>query len=690
MAKDVLFEIGLEELPARFIDQAEKELKKNTADWLDDSRIKYDSIISYSTPRRLSLFISGVSDSQISVKEEVKGPAEKIAKDKEGNWSKAAEGFTRGQGKTVEDIYIKEIKGTPYIFVEKHIEGKQTAEILPGFKDIILSLTFGKNMRWGKESIRYARPIRWVAALHGEKVIPMEIAGVRAGNITYGHRFLGDKITLTSPKVYEEALLENYVIADAQKREERIVKQIKKQEEKQNIQVPIDEDLLAEVKNLVEYPTVFIGAFDPSFLSLPPEVLITSMKEHQRYFPVKSSSGKLLPRFVGVRNGDSYELDTVVRGNEKVLHARLQDARFFYEEDQKQTIDFYVNKLERVVFQEKLGTYEDKVERIVYITKALTKLLGLDKKASESAIRAAEICKFDLVTNMVNEFTELQGVIGEKYALLYGESEQTARAIREHYMPLHANGQLPRTLAGSIVSVADKLDTIAGCISVGLVPSGSQDPYALRRQAAGILKILDDNNWNISLEQLLEIAIALFKEEDRSAAWREDVLSFFRHRAQVILKDAGLEQDVIQAVLHAEIGVFQYSAKKAKVLSEKRACPKFKPVQEALVRVINIANKTELAQIDPMLFNTDSEKVLYEKYLTVKDQYANFNDKMEAERALEAIGELTEEIHDFFEHNMVMADEEELKNNRLALMNSIAILIKSYADLSKIEWKQTF
>ncbi|GAB3795414.1 glycine--tRNA ligase subunit beta [Virgibacillus kimchii] len=690
MAKDVLFEIGLEELPARFIDQAEKELREKTADWLDELRIKYESIDSFSTPRRLSVIITGLSDQQTSLEEEVKGPAEKIAKNAEGNWSRAAEGFTRGQGKTVEDIYIKEVKGTPYIFVKKYVEGEQTATILPEFKHIILSLTFGKNMRWGAESVRYARPIRWIAALHGEKIIPFEIAGVRSGNITYGHRFLGDKITLTNPEEYEAALLDNYVIGNAKKREQRIVKEIKELEAKDNIQVPIEESLLVEVRNLVEYPTVFTGKYDESFLTLPPEVLITSMKEHQRYFPVKSTSGDLLPRFVGVRNGDDHELETVVKGNEKVLRARLQDAKFFYEDDKRNSLDYYLAKLERVVFQEKLGTYHDKVQRVVHITEELTKLLQLDSSTSRSAIRAAEICKFDLMTNMVNEFTELQGIIGEKYALTFGESEQTAKAVGEHYMPVHANAKLPQTMEGSLVSIADKLDTVVGCISVGLKPTGSQDPYALRRQAAGILKILNENEWNISLEHILVVAEKLFEKQAQSATWKEDVRSFFNYRTQVILKDNDLEQDVIQAVLHQGVGVIHYTAEKANVLSEKRHEAIFKPVHEALVRVLNIANKTDLTEVNTALLKTDSEKVLYEKFLSSRDQFMELNNKLDARKTLAVIGELTEEIHDFFEHNMVMADEEELKNNRLAMMNNIAVLIKNYADLSQIEWKQTF
>ncbi|SFA70499.1 glycyl-tRNA synthetase beta chain [Lentibacillus halodurans] len=694
MAEDVLVEIGLEELPARFVDDAEKQLLDNTKNWLDDSRISFSSIISFSTPRRLAVLIKDVAEEQTSLEEEVKGPALKIARDEESNWTKAAIGFTKGQGKTVDDIYTKDVKGTTYIFVKKQIIGKATIDLLPQFKDIITSIQFPKNMRWAEQTLRYARPVRWIVALFGQDVIPFEVAGVKTNNHTYGHRFLGEKVTLSSPADYEQKLENQYVVVNPQKRRQMIVDGMKEAEAEHDFQIPADDELLQEVCNLVEFPAVFTGSFDPSYLTLPPDVLVTSMKEHQRYFPVKSKSGELLPYFVGVRNGDEYALNTVIKGNEKVLRARLSDAQFFFEEDQKQSIDYYLEKLDRIVFQEKLGTIGDKVKRITAITDRLSKWLYLDEEIRSNALRAAEICKFDLPTNMVNEFTKLQGIIGETYALNAGETQAVARAAAEHYLPVQADGKLPESVEGAVVSVADKLDTIVGCISAGLIPSGSQDPYGLRRQAIGVLKILKAQGWNIAVESLLDLAEQQYDKFDLDQSGKEEARTnteqFFRHRITYLLKEWSIEPDVIQAVLHHQIGVIPYMAAKAEILSDKRNNPAFKPVQEALVRVLNLAAKTDLTDVDQSILNTDSEQKLYETFLTVKDLYQKTNHKQDADNALRTLGKLAQPIHNFFDHNMVMADDEATRHNRLALINQIAALIYDYADLSLIEWKQQF
>ena len=694
MTKHVLFEIGLEELPAGYVDDAETQLAEKTAKWLKDLRISYETITSYSTPRRLAVLIQGMAEEQTTIEEEAKGPAVKIAKDSEGNWTKAAIGFTKGQGKTVDDIYTKEIKDTTYIFVKKHIEGQQTAELLPEFQAIIESITFAKNMHWGEETLRYARPIRWLVAMYGEEIIPFEIAHVQTSNITYGHRFLGEKIVLEDPTDYEHQLKKNFVIADAKEREQLIIDGIHRLEAEKNVHIPVDAALLNEVRNLVEYPTVFIGAFEAKFLKLPSEVLIISMKEHQRYFPVEAADGELLPHFVGVRNGDDYAIEHVIKGNEKVLYARLSDGQFFYEEDQKHPIDYYLEKLDRVVFQEKLGTISDKLDRVVHLTRKLAVHLNLDEATTKLALRAAAISKFDLVTNMVNEFTELQGVIGEKYASILGENPAVSKAIREHYMPVQSNGQLPESLIGSIVSIADKLDTIVGCIAVGLTPTGSQDPYALRRQAAGVLKIMEGNHWDISLETLLKDTQAIYRtsdvEQEDPEAVANKLHGFFQLRATYLLKEWQIEQDVIQAVLNKEIGVFEYTLAKAKVLSSKRNDDQFKSVQEALVRILNLSSKAETAEVDPTKFVTDSEAALFRAYEAVQEKYHSLNQDKQASEALACLGELADPIHQFFDNNMVMADDEQLRNNRLALVKNISLLINDYADLTVIEWKQHF
>src|SRR5690606_26230274 len=383
------------------------------------------------------VLVHEVDEKQKDVELEAKGPAKKIALDEDGNWTKAAIGFTRGQGASVEDIFFKEINGVEYAHINKFIKGHETKEILGELEDVITHLSFPKNMRWGNKELRYVRPIQWIVALFGEEIIPLTITNVASSNKTWGHRFLGNQVEISSPKDYEKVLMSEYVIADYLERKEAIVNQIKILEDDNNWEVPIDASLLEEVTNLVEYPTAFFGKYEKEFLTLPEEVLITSMREHQRYFPVKDKNGALLPYFVAIRNGDHNHLDTVARGNEKVLRARLSDADFFYKEDQKLNIDHLVQKLDKVIYHEEIGSIGDKIRRIQQITKHLSDLLGINSETKEKASRAAEICKFDLVTNMVYEFPELQGVMGERYARLSGEDKQVAVAINEHYMPRH-------------------------------------------------------------------------------------------------------------------------------------------------------------------------------------------------------------------------------------------------------------
>lgn len=695
MGKNVLFEIGLEELPARFVDEAEKQLIEKTTQWLSELRIPYSSIKSFSTPRRLAVLIIDMSETQQSLDVEAKGPAEKIARDSEGNWTKAAIGFTKGQGKTTEDIYIKEIKGIPYIYVNKFIEGEKTINLLPSFKEVIEALQFPSNMKWGTNSMRFARPIRWLVAMCEDTVIPIEVANVTAKDITFGHRFLSGQLKIENSLHYEELLKENFVIADGRMREGLIIEGIEQLEKEHGYVISIDSNLLNEVKNLVEYPTVFVGSFDEKYLDLPTEVLIISMKEHQRYFHVEDNKGDLLPYFVGVRNGDTYKLDNVVKGNEKVLHARLADAQFFYEEDNKNSIDYYQEKLKDVVFQEKLGTIRDKTKRVQQITKEIATRLSVSAEELQKADRAAEICKFDLTTNMVNEFTELQGVMGEKYALNFGEDEEVARAIREHYLPDHAEGELPQSLLGAIISVADKLDTVVGSIHIGLTPTSSHDPYGLRRQTIGILRILQEWKWDITVKELFNIPLDLIKQlaleksiEEKDT--KEKLIDFINDRVMFLLKERQIEPDVIQSVLKKGIENLPYLMKKASILSAKRNDDRFRIVQEALVRALNLAKQAHEVQVDPNLFETEAEHKLYDVLQEVTPDYHNKVKEKNAAEALNQLSKLAEPIHDFFETTMVMAEDKRVRENRLGLIYNIAQLVKGFADLSEVEWKQNF
>ncbi|WP_173916112.1 glycine--tRNA ligase subunit beta [Halobacillus sp. Marseille-Q1614] len=694
MSNNVLFELGLEEMPARFIDESLKQLEENTKKWLDVQRIPYQSVKGLATPRRLAVEITGVEDKQPDIEEEAKGPAKKIAVDDNGNWSKAAIGFSKGQGQNVEDIFFKDIKGVEYAHIKKFVEGQPTKELLKDFKEVLLGLNFPKNMRWADLNLRYVRPIRWMAALFESEVIPFEIEGVKTDNTTYGHRFLGEKTTIEHASQYEETLNRQYVIADVQKRKAAIAAQINELEKEKDWNIIQDPELLNEVTHLVEYPTVFSGAYSEEFLNVPEEALVMSMKEHQRYFPVQSVNGNLLPNFVAVRNGDDRHLDVVAKGNEKVLKARLSDAQFFYQEDQKGSLEEKLAKLKRMVYQVELGTLADKVERVKTITQYISEQLSLSEKQQKQAVRAAEICKFDLVTHMVDEFSDLQGIMGEKYARLFGEDEEVAVAVSEHYMPRHANGQLPQTPIGAVVSVADKLDTIIGSIAIGNLPTGSQDPYGLRRQSLGILQILKQFEWSISVEELLNAVIDRYYEWELPTAEKqeltESVHDFFRIRAAYLLKDENIAPDIVEAVLAKGIHVYRVTLEKAELLMDKRNEESFKPVHEALGRVLNLAKKADSTHVDKDLFENTTEQKLYDTFQEVQPVYNQLLAQEEPAQALEELAKLAQPIHSFFDQTMVMAENEKVKLNRLALLNTLSNEILEFADLTSIQWKQQF
>lgn len=691
---NVLFEIGVEELPARFIDSAKQQLQKKTAEWLKEQRILYETIETFATPRRLAILIKQIHDQQLPLTEEVRGPAKEIAQDEEGNWTKAAIGFTKGQQKTVDDIYTKDVKGKPYIFVKKETKGKQTKELLRDFPKIIQSIHFPQTMKWGSETFLFARPIRWLVALYNDEVIPFSVAKVSTNRQTYGHRFLSGQLTLEDPLSYEQVLQDHYVIANVQKREALIVEQLDHLEKEHNFKIDRDEKLLREVSHLVEYPTAFLGSFSESFLSLPEEVLTTAMKEHQRYFPVKSPSGELLPYFIGVKNGTDDHLDTVVKGNEKVLYARLADAVFFYEEDQKQSIDYYMNMLERIVFLEQLGTVADKQRRVVALTKYLLEQLSIANEDVKTTLRAAEIAKLDVPTLMVDEFPELQGIIGEKYATHFGESEAVSLAVREHYLPKHATDKMPSTIPGAIISIADKIDTIVGCIAVDLMPTGSRDPYGLRRQGIGILKILLNERWHISLEALIDEAIKQYvsqktiKEIDEKQ--QLEIVKFFKHRIAYLLADENIEKDVADAILSHTVHSVPFLFIKARLLSKRKKDDNYHKVQEELTRVLNIVKSVQASDknIDETLLQTVSEKELYERFLYVSKVVQRATKQLDAEEIIETIESLAKYIHEFFENNLVMDKDEAIKNNRLTLLKNIAHLILQFADYRLIEWRK--
>lgn len=683
--RDLLLEIGLEEMPARFVAQAAEQFKEKVEKWLAQERLPFEQIASYETPRRFAVLVSGLAEKQPDRNEEAKGPARKIAQDEAGNWSKAAQGFARSNGVAVEDLYYKEVNGVEYVHARKSEVGKATQELLPQLSDAIAGMNFPKNMRWGANELKYLRPIRWMVALFGEELIDLEIAGVHSGRVTRGHRFLGKEVELAHPGEYVSKLAEQYVVVNPDERRATIVEQIRRMEDEQGWKIPMDEGLLDEVVHLVEYPTALYGTFEEEFLSIPREVLVTSMREHQRYFPVEDAKGQLLNHFVTVRNGDSRALENVAKGNEKVLRARLSDARFFYEEDQKLTIESCLKRLESIVFHEELGTIGDKVRRVRKTAAQIGAKLQISPAEAQQVDRIAEIAKFDLVTNMVGEFPELQGIMGEDYARKANESEVVARGVFEHYLPRFAGDQMPSSAQGAIASIADKLDTIVGCFAIGIVPTGSQDPYGLRRMAAGIVSILIERDWALSLDQLWDAALATYAEQGVNKRTAEevkkDLIDFFALRLKNVLQENGVRYDVVDAVLSADLTLVPAVLAKAKALMAAVTAEDFKLIVEQFNRVNNLAQKATADDVREDLFAEQVERDLFQAYRAVLQETEGLADQ---EKVLAALGTLREPIKNFFDQVMVMAEDQVVRANRLGMLLRLSRLIFGYADFSKL------
>lgn len=686
--KTLLIEIGTEEMPARFVTGAAEQLKEKVTGWLEFQRIPFHNVTLFETPRRFAVMVEGVGIQQKDIDEELRGPGKKIAVDDQGNWTKAALGFARGKGVSPENLYMKEMGGVEYVFVRKHEKGRPTAELLPLLKETISSMSFPKNMRWGSYDLKYVRPIRWLVALFGNEVIPFEITGVQASNVTRGHRFLGQEVSIESPEEYAAKLAEQYVIVDPQERQEKILQQIHSLEAEKGWTIPIDEGLLDEVVHLVEYPTVLFGNFEQEYLEIPKEVLITSMREHQRYFPVVDKEGQLLPHFVTVRNGDEQGLDIVAKGNEKVLRARLSDARFFYEEDQKMEINAALSRLETVVFHEELGTIGDKIRRFEKIAAQIAEEIQLGQQEKNQLNRAAAICKFDLVSHMVYEFPELQGIMGERYATLAGEDEGVAKAIFEHYLPRYAGDQLPATKVGALLSIADKLDTIVGCFAIGIIPTGSQDPYALRRQATGIVQILLEQNIELSLPSLFELSLNILEEKGllkrNATEIKKDLQDFFTLRLKNLLQEKQVRYDVIDAVLTADSTKVMDVLQRAETLMQWVKRDEFKGVVESFNRVNNLAQKATTDFVDEQYIAHEAEEQLWKAFQSVKNETKALLAQKDYMKALETLATLQPVIDHFFEQVMVMVEDQNIRNNRLGILSSLAKGIFAFADFSKI------
>ena len=688
-----LLEIGLEEMPAHLVTPAIDQLVERAADFMKENRLQYRDIKPFSTPRRLAILISDVADKADDLTKEIKGPAKKAAFDKEGNYSKAAQGFARGQGMTTDDITFKEFKGNEYIFVTKFEAGQPAAEVLAGFKKVITSMTFTTTMKWARHTFEYVRPIRWIVALLDNTVVPFNILDVVSGRETRGHRFLGQTIEIENATDYENDLEKVYVQADADKRKANIVSQIDALAAENKWQIEKDADLLEEVNNIVEYPTAFMGRFDAEYLELPDEVLITSMREHQRFFHVIDESGSLLPYFVSVRNGNNEHLDNVIAGNEKVLVARLEDAKFFYHEDQKNDIDFYNNKLQVVSFHAKLGSIASHTTRVQALAAIIGHNISLTENQQHQLARAAEIYKFDLMTGMVGEFDELQGVMGEKYALLFGEDPAVAQAVREHYMPISADGDLPESVLGKVLALADKLDSLLSFFAGGMMPSGSNDPYALRRAASGVVNILHANDWHLPVSDLLSALVDGVLADDGYMGLPEDVahnlqtvindvLAFLTDRVVKALQTEKVRYDVINAVTTGKLTDTTQMFTSANALLAHSEDQMFREGVESLTRVMRLTSKNPTdAAVDTALFENEAEKQLY-------DVIGSFADKaFTTDELLAALLSLQPTIAAYFDQTMVMVDDEAVKQNRLATLQLVSDQAEKVANFMALDVK---
>ena len=684
----LLFEVGVEELPSRFVSSTLEQIKNNLTKLFNDNRIVFDDIETYGTPRRLTFVVKGISDRQSNLEEEVKGPSKKIAVDADGNFTKPALGFIKSKGLKEEDVYFKQVGKDEYIFGTIKQEGIETSEVLKTIlPEAVKAVTFPKAMRWGGKNMRFARPIRWMVTLLNDEVLEVNLEGIVSSNVTKGHRFLGEKeFTVNSLEDYYEKLEKNYVILDQNKRKELIKNQCIEVANSLGGEVEFDDDLLEEVTHLVEYPTAFYGEFDSAYANLPKEVVTTPMKEHQRYFPVVKD-GKLLPNFIAVRNGNDYKIDVVKAGNEKVLVARLEDALFFYKEDTKKNLESYIEKLKTVVFQAKLGTVYDKTLRIEKLSSDILESLNLNY-IKEDVIRAAKLCKADLVTGMVFEFTELQGIMGREYAKVGGENELVSEAIFEHYLPRFAGDILPETKAGIALSIADKLDSIAGFFAIGIQPTGSQDPYALRRQALGVLSILMDKKLDVNLKDLVNHALNNYNNlEFNKGEVCTQIMEFFKERIKNLFRDLGIRYDVIEAVLSSEINDISDMHTRAVELNNWLSTEGLVEMLTAFNRVSTLAQKATLSDVKEDLLKEEAEIKLYHGFKEIKVKVEELLKDKKYSEALDAFASLRPLVDNMFDNVMVMDKDESIKENRLALLKQIYDTMLSICDLSKIVYK---
>ena len=685
MAKDLFLEIGCEEIPAGFIPKALADMELLMRRELESARLEFGEIVTLGTPRRLVLAVRALAERQPDAELTAMGPAKSVAYDKEGNPTKAAQGFARGQGVEVSALKLVATEKGEYLAAVKSEIGRETAELLTEMLPrLVAAIPFKKSMRWSDLEVRFARPIHWIVALFDGVVVPFSFGNIDSGSVSRGHRFMANStFPVRDFAHYLEECGRHFVIPDPAQRKEIIRREIGRVAKLAGGNVLPDEGLLEQVTFLVEYPSAVAGTFSPDFLAVPREVLITSMREHQRYFSLVDDAGKLLPGFITINNTLTEDPSVVVKGNERVLRARLSDARFFFEEDKKVPLESRVEALKSVVYQAKLGTSYEKMERFRELAAYLA--AGLNPGVQEKVRKAATLCKADLVTGMVGEFPEVQGIMGREYALHEGYDREVANAIAEHYLPNQAGGELPASDIGAFVSLADKMDTICGCFSVGLIPTGSADPYALRRSALGIINIILEKGYRLKLNGFITASLDLLaaKTSRPREEVQRDVLEFFRVRFLNLLADR-FPADVVDAVVAISFDDLVQASSKISALSEFRKREDFGPLAVAFKRVCNIVKEGVDTPVAAELFEDPAEGALHQALQSVSGTVAGAVASGDYLAALSGIATLKEGVDLFFEKVMVMAEDERVRGNRLALLTGIARLFAQLADFSRL------
>ena len=681
-----LLEIGVEEIPSDYIESTKTQLKEKFEKLAADNKLTVDDIRVESTPRRFAIFLENINAIQSDELISIKGPSKAIAYDEEGNPNKPLLGFLKGQGAELSDVIVKDVKGSDYIFIEKKEESKSVEEVLrDNVYDLVKSINFNRSMRWGGKSIRWARPIRYFVSILDDKILEFDAEGIAVGNVTKGHRTLGsDHIEIQSIDDYEQLLRDNYVILSGKERRDLIIRGLNKVNMEKGGEFMKDEDLLHEVVNIVEYPTVLAGDIDEKYLELPKEVVITPMKDHQRYFPVLDENGNLLPYFLLVRNGDDNHGENVVLGNKKVLVARLEDAKFFYDIDTAKPLESYIEELKTLTFFEGLGNMYQKTQRLVDLTSKYQQQLNLGEDIKDDLERAAYLSKADLVTKMVIEFTELEGTIGRIYAKGSGETDRVAIAIEEQYLPKSAGGGLPKTITGIVLSIADKIDSIAGLYAIERYVTGSQDPFGLRRRALGLINIILKNNIDVDLRNLINDSLIVYTEKNGLPfdydTTMERSIDFIKDRLKNLLIDDGYRYDIVNSVINSDdtniLRISQRIEAVTKFIEENDQALSY------FTRVNNLAKDKSLTEVNPDLLENDLEIKFYET-ITGLDQ-GPFQNSEDYKDELNLIADTKEVGNEYLDNTMINVEDEAIKNNRLAMLNILANRINKVFEVSEI------